>query len=338
MTDHSSSFPRVYADSLVFDGLNVMKLTPENVDAAIAAGVHAIHYTAVRLKHGDLPLALKDISRVHKEIEATGGRAYVAWSVEDIRRAKSEGRLAVVLGLQDSKPVAADLAYVKIFAELGIRIIQVTYNYQGVVGTGCLEQNDSGLTKFGRAFVEEMARYDVIPDISHCGPQTSRDVIDLCDRPILCTHSNPKGFCSAPRNKDDAILEKLSSKGGVVGIAAYSGMVYRGNRQRPTIADVLDAYEYAVRLLGEQYVAIGSDTCEGLFTREEWEQFAGRVTYPELTDSLGDWYDFDTWFAEGLEGLGQTPDIARGLLARGFSDAHIRPILGENLLRVMQAY
>lgn len=330
--------PDVYGSSVIFDGLNVMKLTPQNIDAAIAAGVSAIHYTAVRLKHGTLELALKDIARVHSEIEASGGKAFVAWDSADIRRAKKEGKLAVILGLQDSKPVALDLSYVRIFAELGIRIIQITYNYQGVVGSGCMEPRDSGLTKFGRTFLAEMAKHGVIPDISHCGPQTSLDAIEFSERPVLCTHSNPKGFVDCPRNKADAILEQLAKRGGVVGVASYSGMVYRGNHKRPTIHDVLDAYDYAIKLVGAENVAIGSDTCEGLFTLDEWNQFAGRVTYPELTDSLGEWYQFDTWFAEGLEGLAETPNIAIGLAQRGHSQNSMVGIFGENLLRVMDKY
>jgi membrane dipeptidase len=325
----------LHHESLVVDGLSVMALTPKNIDEALGAGLDAIHFTSVRPRH-DLAPALKDIAAAREAIDANSNKLMLARTADDVREAKTSGRLGIILGLQDPKPIRDDIAYLRTLADLGVRVVQLTHNTQNYIGTGCLEP-DHGLTRFGRKVVAEMNRLGIIVDIAHCGPKTSLDAIECSERPVLCSHSNPRAIVASPRNKPDEVFERLAAKGGVAGIACWSPMTYRGNGKRPGLADMLDCFDHVLRLIGPDHVAIGTDMCEGLYTsKEEWQANHGPSgNYPEVTGQLGSWYGFETWYAEGIDHMVHIPNITSGLLERGHSVDATRKVLGENILRVL---
>lgn len=335
MKDDRVDANKLHHDSLVIDGLSVMALTPPNIDEALEAGLDAIHFTSVRPRH-DLAPALKDIAAARDAIDRYSGKLVLAKTADDVRAAKASGRLGIVLGLQDPKPIRDDLAYLRTLADLGVRVVQLTHNTQNYIGTGCLEP-DHGLTRFGRKVVAEMNRLGILVDIAHCGVKTSLDAIECSELPVLCTHSNPKAVVDSPRNKPDEVFEKLAKKKGVAGIACWSPMTYRGNGKRPTLSDMLDCFDHVLRLVGPDHVAIGTDMCEGLYTsKEEWQANHGPSgNYPEVTGTLGSWYGFETWYAEGIDRMAKIPDITSGLLARGHAPDSVRKVLGESFLRVL---
>lgn len=255
-------------------------------------------------------------------------------SVADIRRAETEGRTGVILNMQDCRPIHEELAYLRTFRDLGVRAMQLTHNYQGIIGTGCLGR-DSGLTQFGAKVVRAMNRLGIAIDLSHCGPQTTLDAIACSEVPVFCSHSNPRAICDSPRNKTDDVIERLAERGGMIGIASYGPIVYRGSNQRPTLEDVLDCVEHVLRLVGPDHVAMGTDTCDGRYTTEAaWEAAWGRTNgnYPEMLEGLGSWYTWQTWYAEGLESTTKLPAVAAGLLRRGHSTETVRKVMGETAL------
>ena len=328
--------PLIYQESIVIDACNVMALTDDNLAKARDTGLTAIQYTAVRTAH-DLTPCLKDLARVREIIDAHP-EVLVALNSNAIRVAKSSGQFAVILGLQNPKPIGDDLSVLRTLADIGVRNIQLTQNTQNYIGTGCLEA-DYGLTRFGRKVVAEMNRLGILIDIGHCGPQTSLDAIQCSEYPVISSHSNPKAVCNSYRNKNDEIIERLAKKGGVMGIASWSPMTYRGNGRRPTISDMLDCFDYALKVAGPDHVALGSDLCDGLYlSREAWEgQHGPKGAFPEITGELGDWYTLDTWYAEGVESITQLPNVAQGLLDRGHDEAIVHKVLGENFMRVFEA-
>lgn len=333
--DKNEVADRSYRQSVVVDALSAMKVSLANVDQARAVGLSAVHLTAVRPRH-DLKPALLDIAAVREFIDANPDKLLLAKSAAEIHEAKKSGRLAVVMGLQDSKPIRDDLALLRTLYDLGVRIVQLTHNTQNYIGTGCLEP-DHGVTRFGRKVIAEMNRLGLIIDIAHCGPKTSLDAIEISERPVLCSHANPKAISASPRNKSDEVIERLAARGGVIGIASWSPMTYRGNGKRPTLSDVLDCFDHAIRLVGSDHVGIGTDLCDGLYTSEqEWLGNHGpQGTYPEVTGGLGSWYGFETWYAEGMASMADLPNLARGLMARGHKVADVQKILGVNVLRVI---
>ena len=333
--DDSMALQAVYRESVVVDCLNVMALTSENVEMARRAGVTALNRTAVR-PHHNLIESMRDLANLREEVEAHEGLSLIL-TAEDIRRAKVDGTVGIIFGMQDAKPIGDDLTLLRTFHDLGVRIIQLTHNAQSLIGTGCVEP-DNGLTRFGRQVVGEMNRLGMLVDVSHCGPKTTLDAIESSERPFVCSHANSRAVCDSPRNKTDDVLVRLARAGGVTGIASCALMSFRDINRRPDLEDVLACLDYAVELMGVEHVAIGTDLCEGLYTtREQWESRHGtKGDYPEVTGILGDWYGFNTWYADQLDSTARLPNLARVLIERGFGEDPLRGLLGENFRRVFE--
>lgn len=326
----------LYARSAVIDGLNGSGLTPRVIAALREASITAINLTAVELG-GDFAAALRDLAKVTETVARHADQLMIVREPGDVSVAKETRRTGIILGMQDAEPIERDLSRLRTLAELGVRIIQLTHNRQSFIGTGCAER-DSGLTKFGRKVVDEMNRLGLMVDLSHCGPQTTLEAIEHSAVPVICSHSNPKAIADSPRNKDDALIRRLAERGGMIGIATWSPIVYRGKGERPTLADVLDCFDHVIRLIGPDHVLVGSDLCDdALPSVAAWEQIYGaKGSYPEVTGGLGDWYRFETVNAAGFETIDQFPDLAAGLLARGHGEAHVTKILGGNFMRLFE--
>ena len=327
---------RLYEDSIVVDCLNGSALTPNVIERLAASRVTAINLTAVQIGQ-DFDGALRDLAQVCETVARHGDVLTLAQEPAEVRRAKTNRRVAVILGMQDAEPIGRDLTRLQTLAALGVRIIQLTHNRQSFVGTGCAER-DSGLTRFGRAVVAEMNRLGLVIDLAHCGAATTRDAIEASSVPVMCSHSNPNAISRSLRNKDDGLIRALAARGGLLGIATWSPIVYRGNGRRPTLEDVLDCFDHACRVAGPEHVAIGSDLCEDASpTQEAWAAVYGPGgQYPEITGGLGEWYSLATVNAAGLETITDLPNVPAGLLARGHGTAAVKAMLGENFLRLFE--
>jgi len=224
---------------------------------------------------------------------------------EDLARAKSGGKIGIILGLQNSDHFRT-LDDVAFFYGLGQRVSQLTYNAQNAIGAGCGVARDCGLTGYGASVVDQMNRLGMAVDISHTGDRTSLDAIAASKKPVLITHSNCRALNPQQRRcKPDEIIRKMAAGGGVMGITAIRSFV--GGRQ-PAIADVLDHFDHVAKIAGIEHVGVGSDN--GLDVR-------GRMD---------------------VDGLGHSQrvfDLTEGLVRRGYTDTHIRAILGGNFQRAL---
>ena len=146
-------------------------------------------------------------------------------------------------------------------AELGLRVVQLTYNTANAVGCGCYEERDGGLTGFGRELVHELNRHRILIDLSHVGRQTAMDALQISAQPVAYTHCLPAALKDHPRNKTDDELRAVAGRGGFIGVTFFPSFMQRG--EASTIADYLDALEYVIDLVGEQNVGIGTDFTEG---------------------------------------------------------------------------
>lgn len=231
--------------------------------------------------------------------------------VSDLLTAKAKRRTGVIMGFQnaDHFRTVADVQY---FYDIGQRISQLTYNSGNPLGWGCTAPRDGGLTDFGVSVVREMNRLGMAIDVSHCGDFTTRQAIELSKQPVLITHSNCRALNPHPRCKPDDAIRHMAAKGGVFGITGIRRFV--SNREPTTVEDVLDHFDYVVKLVGIDHIGVGSDN-----------DLDGR-------DNRGSKVRMDI---DGLDQPQRMYELTEGLVRRGYSDDNIRLVLGGNFQRVL---
>ena len=250
--------------------------------------------------------------------------------VEDIHRAKREGKIGIIFGCQGLAPkIEGDANLLRILHKLGLRVGQLTYNERSAIGCGCLETPDSGLTQFGRVCIREMNHLGILVDLAHAGPRTTREAIDVSEKPIVVSHANARALTDNPRNVPDDVLKALASRRGLVGVTAFSPFVELKRGVRPSIMDVVTHIAYVAERFGIDTVALGSDLFEGE-SEVRFERFF-RLRYPDVIGA----YTIKTVYAEGFTGVADYPRLTEALVARGFADAEILKILGGNYLRLL---
>ena len=204
-----------------------------------------------------------------------------------------------------------------------------------MIGDGCGERTNRGLTFSGLEVVNEMNRLGVLVDLGHCGDATTMDGIKYSKKPPVISHSNVRALSSSLRNKTDEQIKTLAEKGGVMGVTSRPTFVKRG--VKPTLEDFLDHIEYIKRLVGIDYVGLGLDFVEKfqenkpISTKPKF--LAWRTRRPDI---FGAPEDFENTYVEGIESVSKLLNITRGLVARGYSDEEIQKVLGKNFLRVFK--
>jgi membrane dipeptidase len=246
----------------------------------------------------------------------------------DITRAKQKGKTGIILGWQNTSGIEDRIEYLSIFKELGVNIMQLTYNTQNFVGSGCYESVDSGLSDFGRDAVDEMNRVGILVDLSHVGAKTSDDAIRHSKKPVAYTHCLPSGLKEHQRNKSDEQLKFIADRGGFIGVTMFPAFLRRGTNS--TVVDYVEAIDYVINLVGEDCVGFGTD-----FTQDQDQAF-----FDWLVHDKGDGRELIA-FGEiinplGMRTIGEYPNLTQEMLKQGWSEAKIRKILGENWLRVLK--
>ncbi len=251
---------------------------------------------------------------------------------EDIHRAKREGKIGMIFGFQNGTPLEDDwLNNLVAFWHLGIRLIQLTYNERNLIGSGCLERNDGGLSAYGLQVVHGMNRYGILIDLAHTGNKTSLDVVEVSEDPVVITHANPKALNPSFRNKPDEVIKALAARGGVIGLVSWNVLVEKEPGKRPTINDYIDHINYVVDLVGIDHVGIGSDINDNFRALPVRSEFEEKYHF-----MLGAYEDIASAWPDGFSGVEEFPNLTRALMARGYSDEDIQRILGGNFLRVAQ--
>ncbi len=325
-----------HATTLVIDGLQAAPMTAEHFARLRVAGIDAVNYTSVNITH-DFSGAALDLMQLRRTIDQHASEVLLVERADDILRAQREGRIGLIMGLQNARPVMEDLGFVQALHRLGVRIIQLTYNERNVLGDGCVERANGGLSRFGHRVVAEMNRLGMLVDLSHCGERTTLDAIEASSLPVAVTHSNAKSLTPSPRNKAPEVLRALAARDGVIGAAFWAPMSYRDPAVRPRFSDFLDHVDALVDQAGIDHVGIGSDLGEGESRAYYEAMFArGGGLYPEVTEVLGEWYDFDRRMVEGLESAVAFPRVTAGLFERGYQPEDVTKLLGGNFLRVLR--
>jgi membrane dipeptidase len=252
-----------------------------------------------------------------------------AKSVNDIYQAKKMGKRAIILNLQNTDHIGTDLKKLELFHDFGIPIIQLTYNLQNFVGSGCLERTDAGVTKFGIQVIEQLNELGILVDVSHCGYQTTMDAIKFSRVPVAATHSFCCKLSEHPRGKTDEQLAMLAEHDGYLGILVYPPFIVRPGRQA-SLNDFLDHLEHAINIMGIDKVGIGTDYGKVV---PEPLQVILRKEGMRLGHIKG--YTGGAGTTEGYKDHREWTNFTRGLVSRGYTDDEIKGIIGGNFLRIL---
>ena len=250
-----------------------------------------------------------------------------ARTVADIRRAKEEGRTAIILGFQNTSAFEDKLGAVQLFKDAGVGIAQLTYNTQNYAGSGCYESSDSGLSDWGRELVAEMNRVGMLIDLSHVGSRTSDDTIRESAKPVAYTHCCPSALKPHPRNKSDGELRFIADRGGMIGVTMFPAFLKRGAES--TVEDYVEAMEHVISVAGEDHVAFGTDFTQGY----------GQDFFDWITNDKGDARSLIKFSPmpnpKGVETIGQLPNLTAAMERAGWSEGRIRKVMGENWLHFL---
>lgn len=324
------SAPDIYADSVVFDGLNVSNWGSAEVYRSLDAGrVTGINAT-VAIWEGFAQTMDNLAAWVHR-FETRADTLTPATTAADILDAKETGKTGVVLGWQNSSPIENDLNRLALFHALGVRIVQITYNERNLVGNGCYERTDDGLSLFGQDLVREMNRLGMLIDLSHVGDRTTLEAAEMSAQPVACTHANARGFFDHPRNKTDDALRLIAQNGGVIGANAFPTFLRNGFAS--TLSDYADAIEDLIERVGIDHVGIGTD-----YTQAQPKAFFDWIFSRQGTklQDVSDAYPENMLHPAGMETPDSLGGVASELARRGYADRDIAKILGGNWLRLFE--
>ena len=336
----------VHGDAFIFDGaivtLGFYKEEKTEIQAFLDGGVTGGNIS-LSTSETDFTLAIDNISKFKRLIARNPETLALCVSTADLVECKRAGKLGMVIHFQNTTPILDKLDFLYTFYDLGLRVLQLTYNTQTFVGAGCCERVDGGLTNFGLEVVAECNHLGMLIDVSHCGPTTSWDAIKHSKKPIAATHAGVYALArSYGRNKPDDMLKGIAETGGILGIPTQPCFVKRNPDThevlQATVDDVLDQIHYAVNLMGIDHVGMGTDMSNYAARTLELPRDSNiRLVRHLRPDVFGvgptDKYDP---FPIGLDNHAKMLNLTRGLMKRGYSDEDTKKVLGGNWLRIFE--
>ena len=332
------NIPRSGGPSQALEGERRIELDDRALADVLASGTAAVNTTIGYVAGPREPFesSVADIARWNRLIRNHPDALLKVWTAGDIERAAREGRVGIIQGFQNAAMMGEDAGRVGVFAGLGVKVIQLTYNVANQLGHGSMVPENGGLTDFGRDVVAELNATNTLVDLSHSGEQTCLDAIEASAAPIAITHTGCRTVTDLPRNKTDRELRLVAEGGGIVGIYF---MPFLADDGMAVADDVVRHIEHAVQVCGEEHVGIGTDggttayddmdaAYEAARRDVERRQAAGISAAGERAGVVP--------FIPDLQGPDQFRKLADMLLARGHTSARVERILGLNALRLMR--
>ena len=308
------------------DNLQYCKWSREVFQINRDAGLDAVHVTVVY--HEDYDEFLKRANEWNTYFKENSDLIFLGKSYKDIEKAKSENKTAIFFGFQNCSPIEDNIALVEKVHEHGCRFMQLTYNNQSLLATGCYEKKDSGVTNFGKEAIKEMNRVGIVIDMSHSAEKSTFDAIEFSEKPIAITHANPSFWYKALRNKSTDLLKVLADSKGMLGLSLYAHHLKDSTNCK--LESFCEMAAKTAEIMGVKNIGVGSDLC---------------LNQP---DSVVQWMRNGTWakeknYGEGSKskpGFPKQPDwfidargfknLELGLKKVGFHDNDINDILGNN--------
>ena len=253
-----------------------------------------------------------------------------AFYADDVETAHNQNKTAVIFGFQNPSPIEDDIGLIEILHRLGGRFMQLSYNNQSLLATGCYEENDPGITRMGKEVIKEMNRVGMVVDMSHSSEKSTFEAIELSSRPIVISHANPSFWHPAKRNKSDEIIKELSNSNGMLGFSLYPH--HLNNSTQCSLEDFCSMIARTADLIGIDHIGFGSDLCQDQpDSIVEWMRvgkWTKELDYGEGSASNPGFPDMPSWFRDNRD----WHNIIEGLKKHGFSNDEINKIKGENWL------
>lgn len=326
-----------HEDLLVIDGL--VFFSDGDASSLKAGNLAAVNLT-VTSPIADLEQAIDETATWLRRLEEPDSPWRLVRVADDIPAAKKAGKIGLIMGWQNMRPIADKLDRIRLFHALGARVMQLTYNEANFIGDGCLEERNAGLSRFGRDVIAEMNAVGIAIDLSHCGERTSYEAARASKKPVLLTHANAKAIANRPRNKSDEVLRAVAEGGGIVGLSVHGFMNWSGAaKQPPSIDGFIEHVRYVGNLVGYEHIGMGNDYASvtspdatAWFRKMTAERYPGASA--EFIAAFGN--TAAKRFPEELPTPAQTGLITQALDRAGLTAREIEGIMGQNLLRAFR--
>ena len=308
------------------DNLQYCNWSREIFEINHQAKLDAVHATICY--HEDFDELQKNLKTWEEYFQQNDDLIFLGKTSKDIEHAQKENKTAIFYGLQNCSPIEDNIDYVEVLKNQGVMFMQLTYNNQSLLATGCYEKIDSGITRMGREVIKEMNRVKMIVDMSHSAEYSTLEAIEISEQPIVVSHANPLFWHDGLRNKSDEVLKALNDSGGMIGFSLYPH--HLKGASNCSVQSFCEMIAETTKRISTKQIGIGSDLC---------------IRHP---DSIVDWMRNGTWtktkdFGEGnASNAGFPPqpswfedargfdNLEKGLQEVGFSDDETHDILGNN--------
>ena len=320
--------------SYKIDNLQYCNWSKEIFEINNKASLDAVHATICY--HEDFDELQINIEKWKEYFRDYSSLIFQGFNSRDIEKAKQENKTAIFFGLQNCSPIEDNIEYVERLKNLGVLFMQLTYNNQSLLATGCYEKRDTGITRMGREVIKEMNRVKMIIDMSHSAEFSTLEAIEISEKPIVISHANPLFWHEGLRNKSDVVLKELNDSGGMIGFSLYPH--HLKNSSECTLISFCEMIAETTKRISIKQIGIGSDLC---------------IRHP---DSIVEWMRNGTWtktkdFGEGnASNAGFPPqpnwfedargfiNLEKGLKDVGFSQEETHDILGNNWYNFYQKF
>jgi len=318
----------LHRSAIVIDAEDVSLQDREHLEHMQRAGVTAAAVTVACF--GDFVETCRAIAEMNVLLESCGDIARLIRTGADIAEAKTSGRVGVIYAFQNSTPIQGDLRFIRLFADLGVRVFQPVWDAANLVGDSGYESRGGGLTRFGRATVQEICRQHMVLDLSHCDHRTTMDAIEVVSGPVAFTHANAYNLCASPRNKTDEAIKAMAQSGGVMGLTPL-GVFVSDDRGQLSLEKYCQHIDYVASLVGVDHVGVGTD-----FTTRAPRSAMMPIAWggAELSADEVSRGEYPYPYSPGFETADEFPGLTDALLRRGYREADVLAILGGNWVKL----
>jgi len=321
------------ASTYKIDGLQYANWSEQIFRQMREGGLDAVHVTIAY--HENFRETVLNIERWNRWFEQFPGLILHGRSADDVVRAHETGRTAIFFGFQNPSPIEDDIGLVEIVHTLGARFMQLSYNNQSLLATGCYETEDPGLTRMGRQVIKEMNRVGLVVDMSHSADRSTLEAIEVSERSIAITHANPYSWAPARRNKKDDVLRALAASGGMLGFSLYPH--HLKDKSACTLQGFCEMIARTADMMGSDRLGIGSDLCQDQpDSVVEWMRvgrWSKEIDYGEGSAAAAGFPDMPEWFRDNRD----FQNLETGLHAVGFDPSEVAGLLGGNWFRFFDA-
>ena len=319
--------------SLFIDALQYNNWSEEILKQINQGGLSAVHVTICY--HEDFQEMVQNVIDWNRRFEDFSSLIFLGRTAADVVKAQKEGRTAIFFGFQNCSPIEDNIGLVEVCHQLGARFMQLTYNNQSLLGTGCYEENDPGITRMGKQVIKEMNRVGLVVDMSHSAERSTLEAIEISERPIAITHANPTFWHPALRNKSNEVLKALGESGGMLGFSVYPHHLKDGSDC--TLESFCNMIADTAEIMGIKNIGIGTDLCQNQpDSVVEWMRngtWTNDRDYGEGSASFAGFPDQPEWFRDNRDFV----NIATGLRSVGFSNDDVDLVMGKNWLNFFES-